>query len=56
MSNIYAVQRLFAHGVALLTVGVLAVSPVTLPTTTDKATPPGDATVVGAATVRIILL
>lgn len=47
MSSIYAVQRLFAHGVMLLTVGVLAVSPVTLPTTTDKATPPGDATVVG---------
>lgn len=48
MSNIYAVQRLFAHGVALLAVGVLAVSPVTLPTTTNKVTPPSDVpTVVG---------
>lgn len=48
MSSIYAVQRLFAHGVMLLAVGVLAVSPVTLPTTTDKVTPPSDVpTVVG---------
>lgn len=48
MSNIYAVQRLFAHGVMLLAVGVLAVSPVALLTSTDKVTPPGDVpTVVG---------
>lgn len=48
MSTIYPAQRIFAHGVVLLAVGVLAVSPVAQPTTTDTLTPPGDVpTVVG---------